>query len=78
MSPAAEPDENGIEWISVTSSHIAAIAYKPEEALIFVQFNNGNIWQIPAHQDEWEGFQNAESKGRYFALMFKHRGSRIS
>ncbi len=79
MSPAAEPDENGIEWISnFTSSHIAAIAYKPEEASILIQFKNGDIWAYPAHQDEWEGLLNAESKGRYVALMFKHRGSRIS
>ncbi len=78
MSPAAEPDENGIQWISVTSSHIARIAYDANEAAVLVEFSNGDMWSYPAHQDEWEGLLNAESKGRYVRLMFRGRGSRIS
>jgi len=74
MSPQADQTE----WIPVTSSHVARIAWKPDEALILIEFLNGDMWEYPAHPDEWDGLRNAQSVGKYVNYFFKGRGRRVS
>ena len=36
---------DGLTWEDVSSSHISRIAYRADEASIFVEFTNGDMWK---------------------------------
>ncbi len=77
MSPAAEPDENGIEWEPLESSHIEAMAEIQDEARLLIRFKNGNVYSVAADHEECDGLRNATSPGRYVNLMFKGKMARL-
>lgn len=63
-----------VKWIEVESSNIAAIAYIKEGKQLMVQFNNGAVYaysDVP--EDVYQEFQDATSKGRFFAEHIKDK-----
>jgi hypothetical protein len=65
-----------MERISVSSSNISAIGYDPDSEVLEVEFTNGAVYSysgVPS--GEYEGFINADSKGKYLHANIKNRYS---
>lgn len=58
----------------VSSSNISAIGYDEDSQVLEVEFINGGVYSyssVPA--GEYDGFVNADSKGKYFHANIKDR-----
>lgn len=56
----------------VNSSNIAAIAYSKRSKVLEVEFKSGSVYQYQDVPEKvWEGFNKAESKGKYFTRNIK-------
>lgn len=65
---------NPIEMIPVESTSIAAWGYDAADEILVIRFVNGTRYRyasVPA--DVAEGFQTAESVGRYYASAIKSK-----
>jgi hypothetical protein len=61
------------DWIEVTSSNIARVAYVNESARLYVQFHSGVAWCYrPITNDVFVEFMAAKSQGQYFNAVIKH------
>jgi hypothetical protein len=62
-----------MDYVAVSSSTIAAIAYDGEGRTLGVQFTNGGeYWYHRVPRPVYEGFVGAESKGRYFGEFVRN------
>lgn len=63
-----------MERVSVSSSNISAIGYDADSQSLEIEFHSGAVYSYsgvpPA---EFEGFMDADSKGRYFNANIKNR-----
>lgn len=62
-----------MERTPVSSSNISAIGYDEESQVLEVEFNNGAVYAytgVPL--GEYEGFMNADSKGKYLHANIKN------
>jgi hypothetical protein len=63
-----------MDWISVVSSTIEALAYSESSSTLYIKFNNGSEYEyynVP--MSVYEDFLNADSKGRFgHANIYKH------
>lgn len=67
----AEQEE--MEWISVTSSNVAAIAYEEDQQIMWVEFKAGNRYQyFDVPLAVFEGCRDASSIGSYFNQQIKN------
>ena len=65
-----------MERTPVSSSNISAIGYDPDSEVLEVEFINGAVYSYSGvPPGEYEGFMNAESKGRYLHASIKGRYS---
>jgi hypothetical protein len=67
-----------MERTPVSSSNISAIGYDAGNQVLEVEFINGGVYSysgIPS--GEYEGFMNADSKGKYLQANIKNRYSFI-
>lgn len=65
-----------MERTPVSSSNISAIGYDAENQVLEVEFNNGSVYSysgVPS--DEYHGFMDADSKGKYLHANIKNRYS---
>ena len=65
-----------MERTPVSSSNISAIGYDTGNQVLEVEFTNGAVYAysgVPS--DEYEGFMNADSKGKYLHANIKNRYS---
>lgn len=64
-----------LEWESVSSSNVAAVAYQIDFRRLWVRFVSGAVY---AYEDVpeavWEGFLSASSKGRYVYETIRNGG----
>ena len=62
-----------MNWVSVSSSHMAAVAYDPGESSLFVRFTDGGVYKyhnVPEHIHA--GLMSASSHGSYLAARVKN------
>lgn len=62
------------------SSSVASVGYDPSARVLEVEFRNGGVYQyLDVPSDEYEEFQDADSKGRYLNTEIKpnHRYRRL-
>ena len=67
-----------MERTPVSSSNISAIGYDADNLVLEVEFTNGAVYSysgVPL--GEYEGFMNADSKGKYLHANIKNRYSFI-
>lgn len=67
-----------MERTPVSSSTISAIGHDADNQVLEVEFTNGAVYSysgVPS--DEYEGFMNADSKGKYLNANIKNRYSFI-
>ncbi|WP_127544926.1 KTSC domain-containing protein [Paenibacillus amylolyticus] len=63
-----------MNWQSVTSSNIDAIAYDSGTSTLYVRFNNGTSYSYSGvPQSEYNGLMSASSHGSYLASHIKGR-----
>lgn len=65
-----------MERTTVSSSNISAIGYDADNQVLEVEFTNGAVYSysgVPS--GEYEGFMNADSKGKYLHANIKNRYS---
>jgi hypothetical protein len=58
---------SSLNWISVESSNLAAIAYQPDSYELFIAFLDGSVYvydSVPI--EEYQGLLGAESHGEFF------------
>lgn len=69
-----------IQWQSVDSSNIEAVAYDAEEKQIFVRFKDGAEWVYDnCEQKLFDSFLNAPSIGKFFHANIKtHSAERLN
>jgi Zn finger protein HypA/HybF involved in hydrogenase expression len=61
-----------MNWQSVKSSNIEALAYDPEKKILSVRFIKSGIYHcLDVPQNIFDEFLNAESVGKYFAERIK-------
>jgi hypothetical protein len=58
-----------LNWVSVVSKALAAVAYDEGNRLLYLKFHSGKVYryfefEFPAHQ--YDEFLAAESHGKYF------------
>jgi hypothetical protein len=62
-----------MNYVPVSSTNIAAIAYDEDGRTLGVQFTNGGeYWYHRVPRPVYEGFVGAESKGRYFGEFVRN------
>lgn len=55
-----------MDWNSVGSSNIDAIAYEEESSTLFIRFNDGSEYEYyDVPMSIYEDFLNADSKGKF-------------
>lgn len=65
-----------MNWRSVTSSNIDAIAYDAGSSTLYVRFNNGTSYSYSGvPESEYNGLISASSHGSYLASHIKGRYS---
>jgi len=65
-----------MERTPVNSSNISAIGYDTDNQILEVEFTNGAVYSYSGMPSgEYEGFMNADSKGKYFHASIKNRYS---
>ena len=58
----------------VSSSNISAIGYDSDSEILEVEFTNGAVYSYSGVQlGEYDGFMNADSKGKYLHANIKGR-----
>ncbi|MBS3901837.1 MAG: KTSC domain-containing protein [Dethiobacter sp.] len=65
-------NEYGVEMIPVSSSNVQAIGYDEANQVLYVRFNNNSLYcyqGVPIA--EFDGLQNASSKGTYLNANIK-------
>ena len=68
-----------LNWQTLDSSHLEAYAYDAANQQVYIRFKGaGSVYRYPASAEEADGLGTADSPGRYFHLMFKHSGERVS
>ena len=61
-----------MERTSVSSSNISAIGYDSDSEVLEVEFTSGAVYSYSGvPRGEYEGFINADSKGKYFHANIK-------
>lgn len=62
-----------MNWIPVSSSNVAAIAYNESEHAIYVRFINYGSWgkYLNCSKGEFEQFLNSPSKGQFIHHYLK-------
>ncbi len=69
-----------MEWISVESSNIAAVAYDADLSVLVVRFKNGIEWAYQSVSAElYFEFLDSESKGKFFndKIRLQYLGRKI-
>jgi len=67
-------NNNLTEFITVNSSVIKNVWYKPSLASLVVDYNNGSSYEyLDVPYFVFEGFRSAESKGRFINKHIKTR-----
>lgn len=67
-----------MERTPVTSSNICSVGHDPDNQTLEIEFNSGAVYQYASvPPSEYEGFLNADSKGKYFHANIKNRYSFI-
>ena len=62
-----------MERTPVSSSNISSIGYDPDSSMLEVEFNNGAVYSYSGvPPGEYEGFMNADSKGKYLHANIKN------
>lgn len=65
-----------MERTPVTSSNIRSIGHDQDNQTLEIEFNSGAVYQYAnVPPSEYEGFLNADSKGKYFHANIKDRYS---
>lgn len=65
-----------MERVAVSSSNISAIGYDADSEILEVEFTNGAVYAYSGvRSGEYEGFMNADSKGKYLHANIKNRYS---
>lgn len=63
------------EMLEVESSNLKAIGYDPEARELYVDFlNNSSYVYLDVPQEIYDGFLNADSKGKYLHRAVKLAG----
>ncbi len=63
-----------MQWVSVTSSDLSAVAYEDSTATLFVQFHSGGAYSYSGvPRAVYDGLLAAGSKGQYFHAHIKDR-----
>ena len=72
--PALKAEMFAVDWVSVGSTNVAAIAYSgPDFQRLWVRFHNGSVYtffNVP--ESVYLGYLSAPSKGRYHHLHVKN------
>jgi hypothetical protein len=58
-----------IERFAVDSSSIKSIGY--QDGICVLEFTSGHLYAYPMSEEQFTGFAQAESKGRYYAANIK-------
>jgi hypothetical protein len=67
-----------MERTPVSSSNISSIGYDPDSEVLEVEFTNGAVYSYSGvPPGEYEGFTNADSKGKYLHANIKGRYSYV-
>jgi hypothetical protein len=64
----------GLDWQPVESKLLAVVAYVASRRILYLRFHRGEVYRyftFPA--DQYQGFLDAESKGRYFLSHIRNR-----
>lgn len=64
-----------MQWVPVSSSNVAAIAYDSREKLLYVQFHSGSVYvyyDVPPQV--YLSFVNAPSKGQFVWRVLRNQG----
>jgi len=62
-----------MNWTSVYSSNLDAVAYDNASGTLYVRFNNGSVYAYPgASVTLYNGVLSAPSAGQYHAAYIKH------
>ncbi len=65
-----------MERTPVSSSNISAIGYDADSQVLEIEFTNGAVYSYSGVPPvEYEGFMNADSKGKYLHANIKNRYS---
>jgi len=68
---------DGLNWEPLSSSHVAAMAWNPDTAELFVQFKDGSVYKYSSDEEEANGLRNAESPGRFVRYFLRGKGERL-
>jgi hypothetical protein len=63
-----------LDWQSVESKLLAAVAYVAPRRILYLRFHSGEVcryFTFPAEQ--YQEFLDADSKGRYFLSLIRNR-----
>jgi KTSC domain len=63
-----------LDWQSVESKLLAAVAYVAPRRILYLRFHSGEVYRyftFPAEQ--YQEFLDADSKGRYFLSLIRNR-----
>lgn len=64
-----------MDRIPVTSTTMTSVGYDPEARILEIEFMGGAIYQyLEVPEEMFRDLLAAESKGRYFNLVFKPHG----
>lgn len=67
-------DESHGQWMPVSSSNIAAIAFNELDESLFVQFHSGGVYEyLNCPEYLFNEFLNAPSKGKFFYWRIKDK-----
>ncbi len=62
-----------MNWTSVSSSNLSAVAYNESDQMLYIRFNSG--WEYVYYsvpKNIYQGLMNAASHGEYHAAFIKH------
>jgi lysyl-tRNA synthetase class 2 len=66
MNPILQAYYDQLTWTAVQSSNVAAVAYQPDFAYLWVRFRNGSVYLYEqVSPDVHRRFLDAPSKGRF-------------
>ena len=72
--PALKSELFALEWQSVSSSNVAAVAYVRDFGRLHVRFHNGSSYAyLDVPESVYLGLVGASSVGRYLHLHVKNR-----
>lgn len=60
----------------IESTMIRGIGYDFDNSILEIEFNSGAVWQYyDFPESEWYGFENSDSKGKFFLREIKNQYS---